>query len=193
MILCSDSFREFIRILAEDKIVKRVSSRAIASIAEELRIGRIELFMNVPQSRNLIDGQNEKLVLFDSPNGYSEDGCITVKKITGDRGEAVLNCFGTADGYAWNEEERQDLEIVNEILFLYGARFRLIGLLQKTALTQYMTGLPNSGGYLRKVGEIFSRGEAADYDAYYLNIKGMALLNVKYGQREGDEIIKRYS
>jgi GGDEF domain-containing protein len=55
-----------------------------------------------------------------------------------------------------------------------------------------LTGLPNTNGYLREVGRKYVMGMISLYDAYYFNLKGFGLVNKRFGQREGNEILIRY-
>ena len=72
-------------------------------------------------------------------------------------------------------------------------RFLLVNIVKKSAMTQYLTGLPNSGGFIAFVTEKFENGEIMKYDSICFNLKSFGLISRRYGVSEGDEIMKRYA
>ena len=58
---------------------------------------------------------------------------------------------------------------------------------------QYMTGLPNSSGYMRLVTELKDRKGLKGYSAFFFNLKRFEKVNRKYGQDRSDEIIRAYA
>lgn len=56
-----------------------------------------------------------------------------------------------------------------------------------------MTGLPNAGGFLTYIYELLDKGEITDYNAYYFNLARFGLVNKRFGVKETDNIIRRYS
>ena len=58
--------------------------------------------------------------------------------------------------------------------------------------TEFMTGLPNSHGYISEVGKRIVSGNITAYDAFYLDIRNMSRLNQMYGKDIGDEVIKAF-
>ncbi len=53
----------------------------------------------------------------------------------------------------------------------------------------YLTGLPNSGGYLMRVAKVMQAGKILDYTAFFFNLKGFGNINQRYGMNAGDRII----
>ncbi len=65
--------------------------------------------------------------------------------------------------------------------------------LRRMASIERMTGLPNSYGFIMEIQKRIAKGEASKYDAMYLDIVRMGLINRKYGGPVGDYVIKKYA
>ncbi|MCR5452688.1 MAG: diguanylate cyclase, partial [Lachnospiraceae bacterium] len=59
--------------------------------------------------------------------------------------------------------------------------------------THYLTGLPNAGGYMKYVGELYEAGRIKEFSAFYINIKRFGLIARRFGMEESDRIICRYA
>lgn len=64
--------------------------------------------------------------------------------------------------------------------------------LRKIAYHDVMTGLPNSYGFMSEVGRRLHMGSLVGFNAFYFDISRMAMINRKYGNQTGDEVIKKY-
>lgn len=65
--------------------------------------------------------------------------------------------------------------------------------LLKAANTEYMSGLPNTYGFIREIELKIASGQAANYDAYYFDIVRMSQINKKFGNDNGDKILVLYA
>ena len=57
-------------------------------------------------------------------------------------------------------------------------------------MIHYLTGLPNSGGYIAEVAKLSRKADMRDYTAFFFNFKGFGNTNQRYGSEGGDKIIK---
>ena len=57
-------------------------------------------------------------------------------------------------------------------------------------MKHYLTGLPNSGGYIMAVRELEKTTELTKYTAFQFNLKGFGNINQRYGMDIGNKIIK---
>ena len=96
-------------------------------------------------------------------------------------------------GYDLSEEERCFIKLSADVTFFYFGRLRLDNLVEKSAVTHFMTGLPNAGGYLAKVQSIIDRNELNNYTAFYINLRGFGLYSKHFGISEADDMMKQYA
>ena len=94
---------------------------------------------------------------------------------------------------SFSEEERNVLHICFNIIMNYVGRLVASNRLKNSKLTSYLTGLPNAGGYLPYLRQYMEDGTLQDYNSYYFNLRGFSLVNRRFGNDEGNEIIKRYA
>ena len=60
-------------------------------------------------------------------------------------------------------------------------------------MIHYLTGLPNAGGYLRKVADKIKDGTITDFTAFFFNLKGFGNINQRYGMESGDRILVQFT
>ncbi len=62
---------------------------------------------------------------------------------------------------------------------------------QNPMMIHYLTGLPNSGGYIQRLTELSTKVEMINYTAFYYNLKSFGNINQRYGMDIGDKILKQ--
>lgn len=190
--ICGKTFAEFIELLASTENTFAVSQRACSALAEEYHISKIVIYFRVGQSAFTPFGEEAEKIIYQAEEPDDSQAVWEREFHTGEKGYARLSVMGK-DSHEWTLEEKADLETMTSVLFFHLARHRMITQAQRNAMTDYLTGLPNTGGYMEQAAAIFARHELPRYNAFYFNLKGFGLVNRKFGQRETDEIIKRYA
>lgn len=189
--ICNGNFNKFITILSEEENTIAISQKAFSLVAEEYRIAQIEVFFSVGGTFFTPRGVAEHHILYQDGDFITGEADYTKIFHTGENGTAIFHLYRKEKD--WSEEEKRELDTIIKIFFIHIGRYRLIYQAQKNAMTDFMTELPNADGYMRYVKELFHRKELAKYNSYYLNLKSFGLMNRKFGQKETDEIIKRYA
>ena len=189
----SDSFQRFITTLASSAETSAVSQQALEELAGELRLARMDVALTIPENRYLPLGKRGTMTLYDAHSPADEADVYTRVLRTGDGGEGDFRALRLAGTAPWTEDERAALDVIVDVYGMHGGRFRLIGQVENSLLTNYLTGLPNSGGYLREVGRRMQEGSLSDYVALYFNLKGTSIINLRFGQQQGDAIIRKYA
>ena len=186
-----DALERFVEILTEDVTSPRVCGRAVAEVSEILNIGRLSGRFEVGTGQVGQKPVFRDSVLFTSDMGFDGTETFTYTFTTDEpsTGEIIACAF---PGRPYDEETKAQLNTILHILVIHIGRYRMIDKVVNSSLTQFLTGLPNSGGYMRKAGEKFAIGTIYGYDAFYFNLKGFGLVNKRFGQKEGNEIILRY-
>ena len=89
-------------------------------------------------------------------------------------------------------EERNLIDLFNLFFVLVG-RLRSMTFMKRAMYCDGMTGILNETGIYRFVGEISKSGQLGKYNAYFINIKGMQMINDQYGSKVGDSILRGYA
>ena len=185
------SFENFVQILSEEEVTPEISPSALADISKEFSLRSIVSKVSFkPDSEKA--GEPETIIpLFGPATENDEPMYLFKSNMSGER--IVTYLVYTQGEKKWTDEEYKNFSIIMDVLSFHLERFLLITEVKNSALTQFLTGLPNSGGYLAFVRSKFGSGELMNYDAFYFNIKSFGLVSRRYGSGEGDEIIKRYA
>lgn len=186
---------KFVQILSAMENTIEAANDAFSLFAKDLNISQITLDMNIPETRQTPTGEVRHLTVY-SGEMLSEEETEIVWLEEAQR--TFENGMITARVYApvetnWSPDERQLVLSAIRIFLIHVGRFRLVELVQKSSLTQYLTGLPNSGGFLSFATKKVISGEITKYNSYYFNIKGFGLINRRFGSDETDNIVCRYA
>lgn len=186
-------FEKFIQILTEADNTLALSDRAFAAIAETYRLGKVILQFTAPVTIYTKDGDRKEDILFQAKDKTEEVPDYCKEFITGEGGSVVYLLYRVYGTAPFSEEEKGSLELILDVFFLHSGRWRLINQVRKLALTDSLTGLPNSGGFLTYVDTLLQKGELTKYNSYYFNLTRFSLINKRFGVKEADTIIARYA
>ncbi|MBE5859801.1 MAG: EAL domain-containing protein [Butyrivibrio sp.] len=189
------SIDRFIQFLSETDSSMEVAQEAFELIAPPYDISRITVDLNIPETRQTPTGEVNHLLVY---TGDIKEDIETEIIWIEESHRTFENGFITAKVYAsidanWSTSERQALLSALRIFLIHMDHFRLTQLVQRSAMTQYLTGLPNSGGYMSFVTQKMLSGEIKKYNSYYFNLRGFGLVNRRFGTEETDNIILRYA
>lgn len=180
----------FIHMITNKDDPAEAAKKAVEFIADSLNLGMLigELQTNPTQEHP--SGYYEKTIFYTSDDGFSEvDPCrITYDVI--EPGKVTLTAFSRPNKPI---VDKRQMTAVMELVNLAAESHFMIDKADRQGMIQYLTKLPNAGGYIREVTKKFRAGVIEQYNAYYFNLTGFGLLNKQFGQRESDEIMKRYS
>ena len=185
------SFANFVQILSEEEVTPEIAPSSMADIAKEFSVSSIIAVVSFRTDSEKAGEPDTVIPLFGPVIDSRTPDYIFKSNMSGER-TIVYKVFVSSDK-RWTDEEYNSFSVVIDVLSFHLERFLLINVVKNSALTQYLTGLPNSGGYLAFVSDRFKSGEIMKYDAFYLNLKSFGLISRRYGLAEGDEIMKRYA
>lgn len=163
---------------------------AAKKVGDAYRINRLEIDISGDKDY-MPEMKTRYLTLYKNTEDLPEGEPIEFRFPVSHNGELLTRIFPSNPEFS--EEEKQDFEVMSNITFFYFGRIRLSDAMQTSAMTQYLTGLPNAGGYTVVATELFKNKRLQDYSAFYFNLRGFGRISSRYGQEEGNEIMKRYA
>jgi diguanylate cyclase (GGDEF)-like protein len=185
------SFENFVQILSEEEVTPEISPSALADISKEFSLRSIVAVVSFNQSSDKV-GEPDTIIPLFGPVPVKETPTYYFKSNMSGERTIRYNVFVAGDK-RWTDEEYKSFSLIMDVLSFHMERFLMISVVKNSAMTQYLTGLPNSGGFLSYVGKKFESGELMKFDAFYINLKSFGLISRRYGIAEGDEIMKRYA
>ena len=158
---------------------------ALSEVAPYFHIGIIEA-----EIIGKMDGKSHTELLFHDGEADKSGEPLEFVFPTEQEHEFVVYLY-PADGRL-SREDRDELEIYATECFFYHEIIFTNEQAKKSAMTQYLSGLPNAGAYVNQAMRLIMSGVPSDYSAFYFDIRGFSRINRKYGQMQGDGIIRRY-
>lgn len=166
--------------------------KAIEPLVERLKMGRVEGHLHIEANIKSVQDEDRQDVFYAGDGLYSEKGKYQKTFPAIENGYCELTAF-PCENVEWNEEEKEDIALLLEILYLHVTRSRLIRKTREYSYCNLTTMLPNSAGFVRIIQQHFQDQTICQYNSFYFNLKSFGLLSYKYGGAEGDLIIKRYA
>lgn len=190
--LCDKHFAKYIEKLANNFNSFDVIKDAFNELVDQYRFGEVLIHYHVESDDYRGGGEDSKMKFFLERGTVDENVSYTKEFKTEENGVAEFSLVALKGARPWTDKEKEEMDIILDILFFHLGKFRLTGIVRKSALTDFMTGLPNTGGYFEACREVSEKGELKNYNAFYFNLKGFGLVNMKFGKEEADKIICRY-
>ncbi len=185
------SFENFVQILSEEDITPEVSPSALADLSKEYFLRSIVAVVSDAGESDRSKEPQTIIPLF-GPVPENEAPAYLFKHKLPNKKVVVYNIYLMPDK-SWGEDEYKSFAIIMDILSFHTERFFLTNVVKNSALVQYLTGLPNSGGFLAFACRLIESKAIMGYDSFYFNLKNYGLISRKFGIAEGDEIMKRYA
>ena len=166
--------------------------KAIEPLAERLKMGRVEGHLHIEANIKSVQDEDRQDVFYAGDGLYSEKGKYQKIFQAVENGYCELTAF-PYENVEWSEEEKEDIALLLEVLYLHVTRSRLIRKTREYSYCNLITMLPNSAGFVRIIQQHFQDQTICQYNGFYFNLKSFGLLSYKYGGAEGDLMIKRYA
>lgn len=168
-------------------------AKAFAPVAAAYGIGELRSRFYVEPTFSTRRGENREDVLFRSGGAVEAEASYSITYHTGEKGTAVFSLHRPAGYPAFTEMEKEQLKPYLDYLFVHFGRYRLINAVKEMGLTDVLTGLPNSRGFVIYAQELIRTGEIMQYNGFYFNLSHFSLVNKRFGGKESDVIISRYA
>ncbi len=185
------SFENFVQILSEEERTPEITPSALADLSKAYSLRSIVSIISFKPGSDKADEPDTVIPLFGPTPEGKDPTYIFRSNMSGDR--IVRYHVYLTNGKRWTDEEYHNFSLIMDVLSFHMERYILINVVKESALTQFLTGLPNSGGFLAYVRSKFASGELLKFDSFYFNLKSYGLISRRYGSQEGDQIIKRYA
>lgn len=166
--------------------------KAIEPLAERLKIGRVAGHLHIEANIKSVQDEDRQDVFYAGDGLYSKKGKYQKTFQAVENGYCELTAF-PYENVEWSEEEKEDIALLLEVLYLHVTRSRLIRKTREYSYCNLITMLPNSAGFVRIIQQRFQDQTICQYNGFYFNLKSFGLLSYKYGGAEGDLMIKRYA
>ena len=132
---CKDFIRNFVKQLSENDDTPVVVQSAFAQIGEKYGIGKLYFIFDVADNVFTKGGEHREQILYDSPCALKDEPDYIARFKTGENGVVIYYVHRYLGLPAFSEEERADVEMILQILFIHSGRWRMISRNRKIGLS----------------------------------------------------------
>lgn len=191
----NEQLQNLIHLLATVEDPATVMEQTFSPIAEMYGLGILE-YQYVMFSDNIsYKSPLPAVPLYVHPNatGHSAPALEISFPTNHGEGTATFYLYKLNPSETFSEEEKKSLHTLCGLLSIHFDRWNMINTFQKIGHTDRLTGLPNSGGFISYADMVFKEKRLPEYNSYYFNLSRFSLINKRFGPKETDRIIVRYT
>lgn len=196
MKLCSNEFLQFF-----DSVPDGISSteeltgyiaKAITPVADKIGLGKLEIKLNVPASAYEPQIKNSFILLYYYKDGYDNQTSISQNFKTHSGGSLVVYAYPRKD-VSWDLDDKPQINFLCHAINMIFSKATLTRLIRYATITDSITGIANTAGLHMFLEIICKQHTQAQYTAFFMNIKNFRYYNQRFGSRNGDAILRRFS
>ncbi|MBQ6492766.1 MAG: EAL domain-containing protein [Erysipelotrichaceae bacterium] len=187
-----DDLKTFIEILFENKDSIKALSTAFSFVADDLHIGRIMGEIPSSKSESEMAALAENRILYMSDLGFDPENSyrFSFKTITGADGAMIVS---PVPNYTFTDLDKKYLDLLLQISDIHINRCVAYSEIEESSMIQVLTKLPNADGYMKRASHKLAMGSIDEFDSFYFDLSNFGLINKKFGSKEGNEIMVRYT
>lgn len=185
------AFNKFLKSMKEkDDTLADDAYECITDLCDVMKIGRIEVsFFDTPSDEYI---ENNKTKVFYDIGNYDETIYIVRRNNTVDDRTIVYKAWIRESEAAWDDIEKERVNIILDTLFVFNSRSRFIQLADKLLYFDYDMDTYNHKYYMRYLNKLIEKSEISQYTAIYFNLKKFSVVNQQIGRKNGTKVMHSF-
>ncbi|MBR6393831.1 MAG: EAL domain-containing protein [Ruminococcus sp.] len=185
------AFNKFLKSMKEkDDTLADDAYECITDLCDVMKIGRIEVsFFDTPSDEYI---ENNKTKVFYDIGNYDETIYIIRRNNTVDDRTVVYKAWIRESEAAWDDIEKERVNIILDTLFVFNSRSRFIQLADKLLYFDYDMDTYNHKYYMRYLNKLIAKSEISQYTAIYFNLKKFSVVNQQIGRKNGTKVMHSF-
>lgn len=185
------AFNKFLKSMKEkDDTLADDAYECITDLCDVMKIGRIEVsFFDTPSDEYI---ENNKTKVFYDIGNYDETIYIIRRNNTVDDRTVVYKAWIRESEAAWDDIEKERVNIILDTLFVFNSRSRFIQLADKLLYFDYDMDTYNHKYYMRYLNKLIEKSEISQYTAIYFNLKKFSVVNQQIGRKNGTKVMHSF-
>ena len=190
----SKELSDFIRVLAKEDDTFGIMQSVFDGIGRKYNIAKLEYRLILPPNPFTGSGTEESGVAYLREDIPASDTASYVKEgIAGKDGTIRFEIYRAKEASDFTEEEIEEIDTGLTVIELHSAKWYMINRIKDMQFVDGLTGLVNAGGFLTYIDKLIEEKEISKYNAFYFNLSRFSLVNKRFGSKETDNIIVRYT
>lgn len=196
MKIFSDAFSEFyesipLKMHSFDELISDIS-KSIAPLAADISLGKLDIQFKTHSSFYEPKGKSGFCILYSNPDGFDSSVKISDSFPITEFG-AITFTSHPCTGIQWSEDDNKQISVLHRQLFFLCCHVRMYNILQKTSITDLMTGISNTNGFSLFANNLIKKNELCNYTILFINLKNFKFVNQNFGASAGDDVLKKYA
>lgn len=184
----------FISALAKGDDTFGIMQSAFDGIGRKYNIAKLVYELKImPNSFNGKGEQRSGVAYAQEGAKASDVPAYTKESAAGKNGTICFKVYRLADSGDFTQEEKNGIETSLSVIEFHIARWYMINRIMDMQFVDGLTGLVNAGGFLSYIDSLIEEKELGKYNAFYFNLSRFSLVNKRFGSKETDNIIVRYT
>ncbi|MDE7043568.1 MAG: GGDEF domain-containing phosphodiesterase [Acetatifactor sp.] len=160
---------------------------AVGKIATLLRIALIKVtFYMTPESEP--QDMGEELCLYRDGTADMRR-CYQQRETTVSRNIVIYNIYQKTDEPDWSEQEREKLQILAKVLFVYNGHSRIMKLAEYLLFYDHDLKIYNLTYFKKHADEMISQNRIGEFAACYFDLEHFSNVNQQVGIERGNQIM----
>lgn len=166
-------------------------AKLLPAIADSAQLGKMQFEFDMPTSPFSPKGTKDYGMLYCCPHGFQNSPIQDVFS-TGGSGTLTLTSY-SKESHIWSEQEIDQIHLLHKCIFIFTSHSKLMDTLHRSIITDTLTGVFSMPGLTEFFGKLTAQHCFFDYTAMFMNIKNMKYINQTYGDKSGDEVLRKYA
>lgn len=164
-------------------------NQALERVCKALRVARMDVCSDQDPQKKA--GECEEICLY-CGDGFDGERSVSFSKTAENGKEVVYRVYPAAGEAEWSETEREKIDILIKLMYVYNGRSRAIQLAERLVFRDPYMDIYNLPYFMKYCGAKMKDGTLADYGAAYFNLKRFSMVNQQFGRDRASEIMIRY-
>lgn len=177
--------------VANMEVCEAHAIKAIAVIADQIRLGRAEIELNAPRTKFRPNGEYHHTVLFDRKEGINTKSYDIVFSIP-DGGKVPFSSYPFGEEFYSVDEKELHTLLFREIFQQY-SRIMMQKLLLHIMQTDLATGVASPEALMQFATKLIAQKQIQEFDVVFFNIHNFKYVNKVFSYEQGDVILRNYA
>ncbi len=165
--------------------------KAIAVIADQIRLGRAEIELNAPKTKFRPNGEYCHTVLFDRKERVNTKSYDIVFFLP-DGGKVTISSYPFGEEF-YSVDEKELHTLLFRVIFQQYSRIVMQKTLLNIVQTDLMTGVANLEALMQFATKLIAQKQIQEFDVVFFNIHNFKYVNKVFSYEQGDVILRNYA
>lgn len=163
---------------------------AVERLARLLRIAKMQVTLYETMAQEKL-GHGDLIAFYQT--GEADEARVCVKREIVENGNVIIyKAFQGAEDAAWTETEREKIDLLLYMLYVFNGRTRVMQMLSYLTFHDREFGTYNISYFLKTVGLYIKKQCIGNFTACYFNFRRLSVINQLIGRKYGTVAMRKF-